>query len=86
MTTRSGMENGLKTTRFLASILTIVACTAGLSSAQLLPPDPPDPETMCLHAGKPGIGPCFLNMGYRWAGECYYDDGCYWVLEICCRR
>ena len=98
MTTASRIHEGLGTTRFVLSLFAIIACTAGLASAQDPPPpppdppdpsQPPDPKTMCLYADWPEIGPCDIDQGYEWppgSKICYFDDGCYITLENCCPR
>ena len=85
MTTPSKMQQGLRRTRLVMSLFAIVACTAGLATAQDPPPDPP--KLRCEYANLPGVGPCDPDRGYEWpknSGKCYYDDGCYRRLERCC--
>lgn len=38
----------------------------------------------CEYAGQNGLGPCDADREYFWEGECYDDDGCYYMDETCC--
>lgn len=65
-------------------LLLVVACAAAFALA--MPPGPATAQTgeKCEFAGQGGMGPCDPNRPYRWDGECYTDDGCYYQDEPCC--